>query len=426
LENSISNLYICLYVAAWIITIVVYQKKKQRFDSGSIILFSFLLYAIISLILYNITDSSFGSFETIQLFPFIYLFLMLLIAVWPILKYDETKIAKIQKPNVILFNSISSVFIYFSIIQLPTVITNFLQGLIKLSLNSEGGQELYDDGMVNSDKIGNGSIENLAAIISNAMSVVGVLFLFYYLTIKKRNKLFTIGLFLSVTINILASISRGQRGGIVEPLLVMIITYFTLREFIPVTTKKYIRIIGISLMALGAIPLLVLTNSRFGERSGGSEESFYFYVGQANLFFNNYGLDDGGFRYGDRTFNLFKSILGFENVPNNFMERRQKYPNLKINDEVFYTFVGDFTIDYGPFVSVLLFIIFTLIVLNQTKIRQGRILMHQLVLLHFVLSVCILGGMKLYPFSDVGGNLQLIVYVIVFILFKIDHMISLK
>ena len=83
-------------------------------------------------------------------------------------------------------------------------------------------------------------------------------------------------------------------------------------------------------------------------------ESIEWYYGQSFLNFNNYGLDAGGIRYGDRTANFFKSFL-FDDVPHNFVERREKYSHLKIDDYYFYTFVGDFTIDYGPILAVLLF-----------------------------------------------------------------------
>ena len=169
------------------------------------------------------------------------------------------------------------------------------------------------------------------------------------------------------------------------------------------------------------IPIIVLTNSRFSELQGGSLQSIYFYVGQENLNFNNYGLDNGGIRYGDRTIPLFKRILGFENVPRNFWERRQKYPDLKINDEVFIGFVDDFTLDFGPIIPPLIFIIFTLFVLKRTKIRNKKILFHQLIRIHFVMCICMLGGMKLYSFADLAGNIQLIVYFLAYILFRLDH-----
>ena len=427
MELSISNINIVIFVTAWIVTIIAYQRKRKHIDTGSVILFSYLLYSIMSLILYNIPDNTFNTFNSIQIFPFIYLYLMLMLATMPILKYDDNKINEIQKPNTVLLNTVSIIFIAASLVHLPNIISDFVGGLTKLLINSSGGQDLYELGMVDADKIGDGNISNLGAIISSAMSGIGTLLLLYFLTQKKSNKLILIGLFLSNIVGILTSISRGQRGGVVETLLVMIITYFALRKFIPTKINKRVKIIGISLIIIVAIPVIALTNSRFGEGGGDrSEMSFYSYVGQENLYFNNYGLDDGGIRYGDRTFPLFKQMLGFDNVPNNFMERRQKYPNLKINDEVFITFVGDFTLDFGPVIALLIFIIFTLFVLKKTRIRNGRILFHQLILIHSVMSVCMLGGMKLYSFSDIGGNLQLIVYVVGFIIFRLDYERSLK
>ena len=201
----------------------------------------------------------------------------------------------------------------------------------------------------------------------------------------------------------------------------MIITYFALRKFFQPKTKKYIRAIGVVLFIGSAVPTIALTNSRFGNTVGGSQSSLYFYIGQSNLYFNNYGLDNGGLRYGDRTFPLFKRMLGIDNVPANFWERRDKYRNLKINDEVFISYVGDFTLDFGPFIAPLIFVFFTLLVLKLTKIHNGKIKFHQLILLHFLMCVCFLGGMKLFTFSDVGGNLQLIVYFFLFFLFWFDY-----
>jgi hypothetical protein len=154
--------------------------------------------------------------------------------------------------------------------------------------------------------------------------------------------------------------------------------------------------------------------------------SVIYYAGQENLYFNNFGLNNNGIRYGDRTIPLYKRMVGFYNVPKNFWDRRQKYPNLKINDEVFYTFVGDFTFDFGPIIATLIIIGFSLFVLKKTKVRNGRILFHQLILLHFVMIVCMMGGLKLYPFSDVGGNLQLLVYVFAYIVFRLDFDLNLK
>jgi oligosaccharide repeat unit polymerase len=309
---------------------------------------------------------------------------------------------------------------------LPTIISDIAFSIIKLLTDPAGGKELYNAAISNSYSIGDGNISNFPSIISNAFGNFGILLFFYYLTLKKYNKLILIGLLLSCIVGLLTNISLGQRGPIIEILFSLIITYFALKKFFQPKFIKIIKIIGISLVIAISVPLIALTTSRFGDMAGGSLSSLYYYVGQENLYFNNYGLDNGGIRYGDRTFPLFKRVLGFDNVPHNYLERRQKYPDLKINDEVFCGFVGDFTFDFGPFVAPLIFIIFTLFVLNKTRIRNGKILFHQLILIHFVMSLCMLGGIKLYPFSDVGGNLQLIVYFVAYICFRLDYGISLQ
>ena len=423
MENLISNINIIVFIAALADTNYFYQKKKRFFDAGSVLLFPYLFYSIMSLLLYNYHFFIF-TFQPIRLFPFIYLYLMLLLTAIPILKYDQSKIQEIQKPSHNLFNAISIIFIITSLIQLPTIISDFKVSIVELLTVSSGGQDLYNEAMDNSYSTGDGSIANLAAIVSNSYGYFGILLFFYYLTLENRNKFILIGLFFSVITSLLTYISLGQRGPIVEIFFSMIITYFALKKFMTPKVNKIIKFIGISLIAITSIPIIALTNSRFEDNLDGSLSSVYYYVGQENLYFNNYGLDNGGIRYGDRTFPLFKRMLGFENIPNNFWERREKYPELEINDEVFIGFIGDFTLDFGPVPATLILIIFTLIVLRKTRIWDGEILFHQLILIHFVMSVCMVGGMKLYPFSDTGGNLQLIFYFLAYLIFKADYLIT--
>jgi oligosaccharide repeat unit polymerase len=423
IDFFLSNIYIILFILGWITTIILYQRRKKDFDAGSILLFSYLFYAIMSLCLYN---NPYYKFNSIEIFPFIYLFLMLLLAFSPILRYDYNKIDKIQKPPDLFLNFVCILFIIVSLMQVPDIISTFTISIVRLLIDSTGGLDLYNEAMAESISLGDGSISNLSSIISNSYGNFGILLLFFYLTLNKRNKFILIGLFISCIISILSNINMGQRGPIIEILFSMIITYFALRKFYQPNVNKLIRNIGITFLIVTSIPIIALTVSRFGESDAGSESSVFFYAGQENLYFNNFGLDNGGLRYGDRTFPLFKKILGFKNVPNNFWERRSKYPNLKINDEVFIGFIGDFTLDFGPYITPLIFILFIIFILNKTIVRNKVILFHQLILLHFVMCLCMTGGMKLYPFSDVGGNLQLILYFFAFLFFKLVNAYSLK
>ena len=412
------NVYLILYILSWVGVLYFYQQSRSIIDAGSVLLISYLLYSVISILLFN---SPYFKFESLSLFPFIYLFAMLLLAFTPVLLFNPKKVEIIKAPPILFFHIISLIYIIASLSQLPSIISDFSVNILRLLFVSTGGQDLYNESMADSYSLGDGSISNLASIISNSYGNFGILLFFFYLTICKRNILITIGLFLSSLISILSNISMGQRGPILEVLFSMLITYYSLRHYYSKKINKAIKSIGVVIFSLAIIPLVILTNSRFSDSIAGSSSSVYFYAGQQNLFFNNYGLDNGGIRYGDRTIPLFKKMIGIKNVPDNFWERRNKYPNLKINDEAFISFVGDFTLDFGPYLSVIFFLTIFPFIAYLTKSYNKKLYFHQFILLHFVMSLCMLGGMKLYPFSDVGGNLQLIVYVLAYLFFLIVH-----
>ena len=292
--NSYTNLI--LYIITWLVTIIVYQKKKKNFDAGSVILISFLIYSIASLILYN---SNLWSFDEIHIFPFVYMYALIMISLYPILKYNDKTIQEIQKPSPFFLNSVSLIVIVFSLIQSPKIIKEFSDIIIQLITNENVGQELYDNAMFDSYSSGSG-ISNFWAIITLAFSNIGILLFFYHLTLKKYNKLILSGLFFSCLLLLLAYITLGQRGLIMEFIFSIIITYFALKKFIQPKFKRYIRVGTVMLFFIVTIPTVALTVSRFSERDGneavfgGVESSLYFYLGQSNLYFNNYALDNGG------------------------------------------------------------------------------------------------------------------------------------
>ena len=418
-----SNFILVLYIFIWVITLFVYQYFKRQIDAGTVLLAFYLLYSIISLLLYN---SEFFKFERITIFPFIYLYGLLILTFSPLLLYDSSKIDVLHRPSNLFFNFVSIIYIFFSLIQLPGIISNFGKSLVQLLVVSSGGLDLYNEAMSESINLGDQTISNLPSIITNAYGNFGILLLFFYLTYPKRNHFIMIGLIISSLIGIFGNVSLGQRGPIVEILFTFIITFFALHKFYSKKVKKIFLSIGLFFLVLTIIPIIILTTSRFSETNAGAISSVYFYAGQQNLVFNNYGLDNGGIRYGDRTFPFFKKLIGFENVPNNFWERRNKYPNLYVDDELFIGYIGDFTLDFGPFVAPIILLFFSLLVYSCTRIYNSKFYFHQFIVLHFLMTVCMIGGLKLYPYSDLGGNLQLIVYFLAYLLFKLDYDFNVK
>lgn len=411
-----SEIYLILYIIVWLLTFLRYQRRVNSFDAGSFILLCYLIFAVASYFLW-INPFYKGDYKEIHLFPFVYLYIFTMISTSPILKYNSTNIKSIASPSHWFAMFISITYIISSLTRIPYLITHIQDGLMKIMMDSTVGNEVYWNALDNAADGGSG-VSSLFSILSGALSGVGMLLFFYELSEKSPNKKLLLGLGASTFITAIGPIADGFRGGTVLQLFGILITYFAFRKFLSSKINSIIKKVGIVFIVVISIPILIMTISRFGERSEGTLGSMVCYAGQENLNFNNYGLDANGIRYGDRTINLVKRVF-FDDVPKNYMERRAKYPHMKMNDSVYYTYVGDFTLDFGPVGAAIIIILFTMLI-NQIKIRNGTIEFHDFILVSLVMQICAKGAMTSFSFSDTG-NISLIMYFILYFAFKFER-----
>lgn len=396
-------------IVLWVITLIWYQRKNKNFDAGSFIIVMYIIYAVFSIM--TINDDSIPqltNYEPLTLFPYIYLYVMMMIAMSPSIYHHTHPTTSIAYPHSNILKIITVVIIITSFLLLPSIISEFSNGLMSLFTDPEAGKNAYMEQIDNASEAG-GAIRNLPAIIFNSLSDIAIFLLFYYLTLTKKNYKIIMGLLFATIINLVMPVMKGQRSGVALALLTIIAGYMLFRQYLSKKLNKLIKKIGIIFLILITLPIVAITISRFGSEKAGIGAFINWYIGQGNIYFNNHALDDGGIRYGDRTLNLFKRIVDSD-ASKNYVERRVVYRHLKINDEVFPTFVGDFTIDYGPFFAAMIFIVFNILVLNsfqRNNKRDGKIKVHQLLLLYFTVCVSVQGGMYLFSYSDTG-NLRII------------------
>lgn len=415
---SSDQILVLCYLSAWVITFLVYWRRTKNFNGGAFVMSTYIVYALCSFLLYGTTYIYFNPLP-LKVFPFIYLYIALLLGLLPILKFGTNGYSELQVPSMRLLNTISIIFIFSTLLDLPSTISNVSEGMSRMLVDSAAGNEMYTESIDNVHSSGAG-ITNIGAIISNAFAQIGYLLTIYYLTLSNKNKWIFWGLLAACLTKIAHAVSLGQRGGIVEPLLILAATSFLLKDYMIEKYRRMLYVAGAVLVVLIMVPVVLITLSRFDNKATDPMSSIYYYLGIENINFNNYALDDGGLRYGDRTIPLFKRMLGFDNVPRNFFERRAKYPNLKVNDETFITYIGDIAIDYGPIVGALIIIMMSLFFLNKTYARGNIVPFHKLLLLHFLLYMCVIGGIKLFPYAD-GGNLKIIICIILYFTFKSDY-----
>lgn len=404
--------YICLtlYVAS-ILIVFILHLKRNLFDAGSFLLFVYLVCSVVSFVLYSAQPRVWS----ITLLPFVYLFILFLISIKPILQFDISRILSIQKPPMTVINVVSLLYILCTLLSIKGSFSNIGTRIVLLITDTSAGQVLYSESAAMAESSGK-SLSNIFAVLANILYNFEVLVFFYLLTVENKTffqKCIANVLPIPLFIGLISSLLAGGRSEVVSRGMLIAATYFLLKTFMKPKIKKIIKNIGLVIIVIVVVPFFTLTASRFGTVNGGIESSIMSYTGQNILNFNTYAFDNNGIRYGDRTIPLFKKLFLFEDVPDNFIERRQKYPNLKINDEKFVTYIGDFVLDFGPLIAFLIISLFSIFVNIMTKIRGLSYPFYKLILLHFLLSI-IAQGIFLYRYADISGNLVAFFYFFMF------------
>lgn len=406
------NILATFYLLLWVVTLIWYQRKNREFDAGSAILIAYIGYAVFSLL--TINDQLFSlAFRPLRLFPYLYLYGMMMIALTPSIYNHLHPSNAIADPNTRILKAISIFIIVISFLLVPNIVSNFFDGFVKLFTDVGAGYEAYMETAEENEDSGSG-ISNLPMIFYNALADITVFLCFYFMSLKKKNHLLIGLLLFSISLGLMLPIMNGQRGGTIQSLLTVIACYMLFRKYLSRRINRAITIAGVSVILAISLPIAAITMSRFGDEAAGVNGYVNWYLGQGSLYFNNYGLNAGGTRNGDRTAIVLKRVAD-PSTPKNYVERRDKYHNLELDDYFFSTFVGDFTIDYGPIAAVVIFVVFNIFVLSQIRARDDTLKVHQLLLLFFTVCVSIQGGMTLFSFADLAGNLQIICIFLLYI-----------
>lgn len=418
-------LFTLVYVALLAFFFHRHQRRNEgRWGIGSWILFSYILYPIIGAFWFFSSNNIYGEIEPLRLFPFIYLALMEWVALYPVLQYDRNNIQKIEPPTMVFLNIFAIIYFVCAFIQIPHIITHMADGIQTILTDSDAGAEMYYESQ-SEDSTYDGAISSLTAIIFNIFSPLVFILFFYYLTLGKRYFWAEIGFGICILIKSFYSLSNGQRTEVTMSVLNIIVAYLALKPMLSERIQHFVKRILIILGIAIAIPFVALSLSRFGEYEGGALGGAIYYVGEAPYYFNDFALDADGTRHGDRTCNVFKKLIGM-NAPNGIFEVRNTYSDMKMDDSIFSTFVGDFVLDFGPVWAAILFIIFSLLFARMTRTNGlNQIPFHHLILVYFAMSVCMQGGFYLFNYAF-EANLQILAIVVFYCFFGLDYILRHK
>ena len=396
-----SNIYIVCYALAWLGLIHAQKKKVGKIGPATMVMISYFIFAVLAFFYYN-TSVKIYSGNELTITPFLYLFFMLCLALAPGIYYERANVKTLRTVSILIVETFFVIYFVCSVVRLPYILPNMYVGITKILFDVQGGMDLYVDKqnsiMTASDTAISG-FYGLVSIVHNVFRDVSVFLIFYYLTLKDKKKPFVVFISIIVIVDMLYSLSKGERNNVVLDLFMFAVGFFLFRDFMEKSMRKILKKIGIVTVVLFSIPLVAITISRFGDLQDTTTlNSTVAYAGQAPINFNLYVFETTDIRYGDRTMNLFKRLLGLDAVSNH-EEAQTKYSNLKVDDRVFYTFVGDFVLDFGLFFSAFLFVITSLCSLMLIRLRGHTMALRQMLVVYFTLNVCAQGGMYLFSYA---------------------------
>lgn len=226
-DTTINNILACSYLLLWVTTFIWYHFKHHSIDAGSGIILMYILYGIISID--SLNDPIFSmSYNNLTLFPYIYLYGMMMLAILPIINNHFHPTTKIEDPNTRILNYLSIMIIICGLLLIPNIISNFGTGIVKLFTDADAGKDAYMESAKGAEDTG-AAISNIPAVIFNAFSDIAIFLAMYYMTLNSK-KIITSLLWCTVGIGILMPVINGQRTGVITSVLTIFGTYLLFKN----------------------------------------------------------------------------------------------------------------------------------------------------------------------------------------------------
>lgn len=408
------SLYILVFNALlYLLLFYKYYKSVRRITP---LVFVLALYGIISVVAISLYVDPISDYKVMKLWPFLYLFLLLFVSFYPLAVFERRKNKKFKRPSTLLISLFSWMICFVALLFI-------VKSIPKLGSASFG--DVTDVASAYADFRGDDSANKDFGIIDGLNSIFRyfyIFLLFYYFSSSRKEKYVFITVFsIAVIVSVLLDLSNGVRGPILGTAFQVICALLLFLDYYSVAVRKRVKRIMIVLSGFMIIAFSIITIGRFSSEQNAVENAMSYYAksyaSQSFLNFNQYGLDNGGLRYGDKTVPIIRKIMGLS-YSKSYMERRNHFWQLHMDDSVFYTFIGDFTLDFGPVgAAVVLLIIFLFYYVFLR--RKGPISLGQLIVVYFIFIKCA-NGFTLYPFAEMGGNRALLFMIFVAMLFDVD------
>lgn len=416
MDLIIDNIGIIIYILLWLILFFAYRRKNGKFTLGYTMIALYTGQSIVAFLIYNSQYSYLHFNDPLTLWPFLYLFCMISITLYPITSLKENRIQYIEIPEDKTLTLLCLFFSFFSIVGLIELLPQVKMGLaIMASSDSDSIVELYRESTLDRKATGHftGAFNYISIIAGISKSLMPVLF-YTYLIKQKKNVFVLILLSIALLQGPFSGIAYASRFDLIYQLFILALLYFFFRPYISEQTNKFFRRF---IIAFFSLVILVFAAVSIARVQTDKNESFAFnmgrYYAEGPLYFDMYCMDANGTREGHIVAPLVLHIAGEKSLTEE--ELRAKYSYMKIDNKLFSTYIGDFVLDFGPWIASILLVLFS-ILLTQILRHRKKLKYGQVIAVFIVTRFC--SGFYQYGFGSLSGNLSLIVLFILIVVFN--------
>lgn len=408
MNYSSENIKIIFYILLWVSFLLYYIKRNKGLTLGLALILLYTTQAIVALPLYNSPDAvSFQFFHKLSYWPFLYLFIMIVISMIPIIKLRENKIKYIEIPSHGVLTFLCIFFPFFSLLSIIETLPRLQTGIsLIMASNNDGIMDLYDQstemrtmGMVSNHFL------SIVRYFINIGRTIGPLLFFSYLIKKNRSPMVLLLLSVSLLQTPFEGIANASRLQLFSQFFILFLLYCFFYPFIKSTDRKIFRKVAVVIVSFFFTIFMIITFVRSQYSVGGAGVSGLFsierYYAEGPLNFNGYCMDANGTREGHIVIPYLLRMAGEKVLTPE--ELLFKYSHMTIDNRVFSTYVGDFVLDFGPTVAFMIFIIlfsFFDFLLNHKR-RLG-LNYGQIIIVAIIVRFC--AGFYQYGFGNVVGN----------------------
>ena len=302
-------------------------------------------------------------YRKISIIPYVYMLACFFISLKPVVSCDGfIRRYNFEQNNKLLM----SVMWFFVIISIIPFGENLKQVLV--STNASNGTAIAD--MYNSKMYGGGfKVFWLSSVgmLFNSIDGIFVQFLFfvpfYLLTQPKVKKMLLILMFVPLANHLLFQIAASGRGTVVLFIMNSIFFFLFFKNHIPSSRMRIAKIVGISFLGLLIMALSIITFARKDATNAGDDDAVFvgYYIAKSHLDFNEKMWGISVYTQGDNTFAFFKNAIGLDTFKSFLKKEAFWGSKIGIPPGNFYTYIGDCYMDFGPIITLFIFIIISVV-----------------------------------------------------------------